>query len=106
MKQHVDVMIFLAAFVGLVVVWNWTKREALESNPWEMTLKHQGKVERLIALIQQVDVTPDMIDEFQNVIDTHRQNISDIETNLASESAINRPDAYPIDPPTQDMSVS
>ena len=94
--RPVDIIIFIAGFACLMFVWNWAKREGLESaSPMELTLRHQGKIERLIALIQKVDVNPDMIEELQTITETHRQNILDIQSNMTTTAVTNRPDAYP-----------
>ena len=87
--------VFLFAFLLIGVVFLWKTKEGMTSDPMEMSLMHQGEIERLIAQLNQIDITQTVLDDLETKLDANVQNAADIEQNLEMKNPTERDDAYP-----------
>ena len=89
-----NVFLFVFLLMGLVFLWK-TKEGMTSNDPMEMSLLHQGEIERIIAQLNQINITETIVDDIQSQLDSNVQNAADVQQNLEMKNPSEREDAYP-----------
>jgi len=90
----------LLVFILVVVLYKKWSRECMSPNPMEMTMMHQGRMQRLIDQMTTVNITYEGVEALREAVDLNVQNINSVNENMLQKNSTGRSDAYPIDEPT------